>query len=44
MSEETNDMIEETSHMDSAEFEAKLTEFFTKHKPSKLRFASRIAF
>ena len=37
-------MSEETSHMDSAEFEAKLTEFLTKHKPSKLRLASRIAF
>lgn len=30
--------------MDSSEFEAKLTEFFTKHKPSKLKLVSRIAF
>ena len=44
MSEETNDLIEETNHMDSAEFEAKLTEFFTKHKQSKLRLVSKIAF
>lgn len=30
--------------MDSSEFEAKLTAFFTKHKPSKLKLVSRIAF
>ncbi|MCE9539253.1 MAG: hypothetical protein K8R85_08550, partial [Bacteroidetes bacterium] len=30
--------------MSSEEFEAKLTDFFTKHKPSKLKLVSRIAF
>jgi hypothetical protein len=31
-------------HMDSAEFESKLTDFFTTHKPTKLRLVSKIAF
>lgn len=48
---ESSDMIEETQEhhhvhpiMSSEEFEAKLTDFFTKHKPTKLKFVSQIAF
>lgn len=48
---ENSDMIEETHEhhhvhpvMSSEEFEAKLTDFFTKHKQTKLKFVSQIAF
>lgn len=46
---ETSGTIEETKGkhhpvMSSEEFEAKLTDFFTKHKSSKLKLVSRIAF
>lgn len=48
---ENSGMVEETNGkqhthviMSSEEFEAKLTDFFTKHKSSKLKLVSRIAF
>ncbi|MES2286933.1 MAG: hypothetical protein V4547_14680 [Bacteroidota bacterium] len=46
---ETSGMVEETKGrqhpvMSSEEFEGKLTDFFTKHKSSKLKLVSRIAF
>lgn len=42
MSEETNEMQGNDTAMDSAEFEARLTEFFTMHKESKMKFVPRI--
>jgi hypothetical protein len=42
MSEEINEMPGESVMMDSTEFEAKLTAFFTKHKESKLKLVPRI--
>ncbi len=42
--EVTIEMQRTHTPIESSEFEAKLTEFFTKHKPTKLRFVSRIAF
>lgn len=42
--EVTIDKQSTPNRMDTEVFEAKLTEFFTKYKKSKLRFVSRIAF
>lgn len=42
MSEETNELQSNGAAMDSAEFEARLTEIFTKHKESKLKLIPRI--
>lgn len=42
--EETNGKQHTHVKMSSEEFEAKLTDFFTKHKSSKLKLVSRIAF
>lgn len=42
MSEETNEMQTNDAAIDSAEFEAKLTDFFTQHKESKLKLVPRI--
>lgn len=44
MIEDTNEQQHTHVIMSSEEFEAKLTDFFTKHKPSKLKLVSRIAF
>jgi hypothetical protein len=44
MTEETNAKQHTHVIMSSEEFEAKLTDFFTKHKSSKLKLVSRIAF
>lgn len=42
MSENANKSHQGGSSMDSAEFEAKLTEFFSQHKESKLKLVPRI--
>lgn len=42
--EETSEKQHTPVKMSSEEFEAKLTDFFTKHKSSKLKLVSRIAF
>ena len=44
MSEDTNEIKKTHTSMDSAEFEAILSEFFNKHKKSKIGLVSRIAF
>ena len=44
MSEETNQLSQTRTSMETAEFEEKLTAIFSKHKQSKLRLVSRIAF
>ena len=44
MIEETNENQHTHVKMSSEEFEAKLTDFFTKHKSSKLKLVSRIVF